>query len=116
MSNDFLSSFKNGLMSAFGPGVAKGALVKFLKDTDFKSITEMIKNNDRIWDYIPELQQNKVIEMAQASDFSWLTVDWLLEAVQKEMPYLVSYFLSSKKAMDWLVFQLDDIKREVGLE
>lgn len=111
--NDIFGGLKKGLFSAFGPNVAKGALVSFLKDMEFKQVMDMVKKDEMLWDYVPDLQRSKVIEMASTMDTSWLTVEWLIEAVRKDLPYVASYFLSSPKALTWLQKQVEDIQEKI---
>lgn len=108
-----------GLVSQFAPGIAAGFLVELLKEhkVDVQVISLWIQENRSLWGEMGfEDQENMRALAAKVHDVSWMTADWAIEAVRRDLPAIASLFLGWPKARHWLDRQVAIIQRELKKE
>lgn len=104
-----------GFVAQMAPSVLQGALVTALKDKTVKQATEWVEKNLTLWDMLDTKQQDGLRNLAcRVGRLDWLTADWTIQAIRKDLPALASLYIGWRKAYNWLVRQVDIIHREVG--
>jgi hypothetical protein len=106
----------HGLVAQFAPGIARGALVELLKHqkVNTKIVTEWVQKDRSLWAQIgPDDRESLKKLVAKVNDVSWITSDWAINAVRKDLPAIASLFLGWKKARNWLDRQIEELKREL---
>ncbi len=104
-----------GLASQFSPQITKGLLIEYLSKVELSDIMTYVEKNTSLWSQMtPEYQAKakKVVKMQ--GGLNWLTSEWLIEAVRKDIPRLASLFLGWQKARNWLDRQVIDLKERVS--
>ena len=105
-----------GLIIQLAPEIAKGVLVEFLKGKKIsvKSASTWVQNNTTLWDILEPEEQDGLKELAErVGNIDWLTADWVIDAIKKDLPAIASLFLGWKKANNWLKKQVEIIRKEV---
>jgi hypothetical protein len=105
-----------GLIGQFAPGIAQGALLELLrkKKVTTKTVTQWVQENSSLWKQLdPEDQQHLRDLVSQVNDISWISPDWVIDALRKDMPGIASLFLGWMKARNWLDRQIKELKREL---
>jgi len=108
-----------GFVGLVGPGMAAGFLVQLLKEhkVDVQVISQWIQEGRSLWgEMSPDNQQDMIALGAKLHDISWMTPDWAIEAVRKDLPAIASLFLGWPKARHWLDRQITIIHRELKKE
>ena len=104
-----------GFVAEMAPSILKGALVTALKDKTVKEATEWVEKKVSLWDTLSVKQQEGLKTLAQkAGRLNWLTGEWVIGAIRKDLPLLASLFLGWRKAHNWLDRQVIIIRQEVG--
>ena len=102
-----------GLVSVNAPTIFKGILNEWFRQQDItvKKVIPLIEQNKSLWLLFPPEYYPRLEKIAsQVSDLSWLTADWVIDAVKEEHRALASLFLSWKKGRNWLDRQIEEMK------
>jgi hypothetical protein len=103
----------SGLTSTFAPSIFKGMMTEYIVLIDIRELTSYINKNVSLWDLIPKEHQEQILAYApRVDDWSFLTVDWLIESFTEEHPALASLFLGWRKGRNWLERQIQEIKQK----
>lgn len=102
-----------GAFSYYAPEIARGGLIQILKNkgVDRLVVEDWVNKNVCLWDILGEDYQTKLKLMAQkVGRTDWLTADWVIDALRKDMPVVASLLHPQgwEKANNWL-------KRQVGI-
>lgn len=106
-----------GLVGQAAPGIAQGVLVELLKKKklDVKLATKWVQGNYSLWDDLKPGEQENMRKLAsRVGDVSWMNFDWAVDAMREELPAVASLFLGWVKAKNWLVRQIEEIKRAIA--
>lgn len=107
--------FGKGLLCQEIPDIVAGMLVEFLKakQVNRDTVTDFVSNNRSLLD-LNEQQRNKLRKNAQRAglggDMEWLTAEWAINAIKKEMPRLASMIRNWPEAYNWLEEQVEELK------
>jgi len=104
-----------GLASQFAPQICKGLLIEYLAKVDIGDIMTEIENNTSLWSQMGTDYQEKIkklVNMAQGH-IEWLTSEWTINAIRKDLPRHASLFLGWRKARNWLDKQLAEIQQQL---
>lgn len=105
-----------GFLETEAPGILKGVFIQLLQDISVTEAAVWVNNNHRLWDEIDEEHKEQIRTYApKIKDWSWLTSDWFIINVSRELPALASLFLGWKKGRNWLDRQIVDLKKEAGI-
>ncbi len=103
-----------GLAAQFAPSITKGLLIEYLGKIKIEDIMSYVEKDVSLWSQTPEYQA-KIKKLARMQgNLSWLTSDWLIEAIRKDLPSLASMFLGWKKARNWLDRQVAELKQQIN--
>lgn len=111
------SSMMRGLVNQFAPGIAQGALVELLRHqkVDVNMVIQWVQDNSSLWNLMGQEDRDHLKALvSQVSDISWITPDWAINAIRKDLPGVASLFLGWTKAKNWLDRQIEEIKRELA--
>lgn len=102
-----------GLASHFAPQIAAGLMVEYLNKVKITEIITYVEKNISLWSQMTPEYQAKVCKMLSTQkNLSWLTTEWLIDAIRKDIPRLASLFLGWDKARNWLERQMDEIRQQ----
>jgi hypothetical protein len=117
---NFLRGYGPGILRGFAtqaaPSIAQGALIELLRHQGITVgiISEWVQRNRSLWKQIsPEDRKHIKDLVSQVNDVNWLTSEWAIEAVRKDLPAIASLFLGWTKARNWLDRQIEELKREL---
>lgn len=113
---DFGKPLIKGLIAEAAPDILAGALVELLRErkVDVKKASEWVESNSRLWDSLDEMRRNAMKRLCEnVTDLSWITGEWVINAIKGEFPAVASLFLGWKKASNWLDRQVEIIREEV---
>ena len=105
-----------GLVISLAPSMLKGALLEVFeeKNLNVEKATEWVLSKNSLWNDLGIEKQNQFKHLARkVGDMSWLDADWVITAVKGEYPAVASLFLGWEEANDWLVNQIEDIKKHL---
>lgn len=106
-----------GLVSQAAPGIAQGVLIELLKKRKItvKLASEWVQEKRSLWDDLESGEQESLKKLAgKVGDLSWMNFDWAVDAIKGEFPAVASLFLGWVKGKNWLVRQIEGMKREVA--
>jgi len=106
-----------GFIIEMAPQIAKGALVELLRmrKVDVKKATEWVQSNSKLWDSLEPHHQERLKQLARkVGNVDWMDVNWAISAMRFEFPAVASLFLGWKKANNWLVRQVEIMRKEVS--
>lgn len=112
-----MTSMMRGLVNQFAPGIAQGALVELLhrQKVDYKMVIQWVQDNSSLWKLIGQEDRDHLKALvSQVNDISWITSDWAINAIRKDLPGVASLFLGWQKAKNWLDRQIEELKRELA--
>ena len=111
---EIATPFFMGLGQQFAPDIIKGFLIKYLSDIPVKTICTYVEKKESLLSMVPPGNLDEIKAMAaRVKDWSFLTSDWLIEAVREDIPATASLFLNWKKGRNWLDKQVEIIKQEL---
>lgn len=100
-----------GLAGMVAPHVAAEILTSHLKEVPIVEVVGMIDGDVILWELADEDGREKAKQLIREFGGSgWITIDWAMKAVKKELPILASLFLSSPKCYQWLEKQVEIIR------
>jgi len=106
----------NSLIGSAAPSIARGALVELLKQkgVTVEVIIQWVQEKRSLWSQIGPEDRGKLKRMiSKVGDVSWLTTDWAIGAVRKDLPGVASLFMGWPKAKTWLDRQIKELQREL---
>lgn len=111
---------RGGLVSAM-PGIVKGMLNVALTDqrVDTAKVTAWVKADDRLLSHVKTVDTDRIrsiiarLGMTKIDD-SWLTADWVLEAIRKQHPAVYSLLMGWPAGYAWCGRQVIDIKLKLN--
>ena len=106
-----------GLIANNAPLLAKGMIVELLKvnQINVKKLVVLVTENRSLWKELPPEYYSKIQKvMGQVQNLDWLTVEWVIDAIRKDLPAEASLFLGWRKGRTWLERQIEKIKKEVA--
>lgn len=112
----WLGTLGKGLMRSQAPGIAAGALVKFLNDNNVgvMIVTEWVQENKNLWDQIPQNYQSYLKKTARTvGAVDWITTTWFINAIKRDKPAIATLFINWKEGMDWLERQGEDLRQRL---
>ena len=111
------SMFGRGLLATEAPRLVKGALIESLKNNqvDVKKASLWVEKNVTLWNKLSLYNQKGIRRLRQmAGEPDWLTTEWVIDSLKKDMPALASLFLGWEKANNWLNRQVRIIREKLG--
>jgi len=102
-----------GFIADKAPEIAKGLIVEMLKakGVNVKKATEWVQGNACLWDTLEPKYQNIIIRLRRnAGRLDWLTADWIIDAMKRDIPSVASLFIGWRKGKNWLARQAEIIK------
>lgn len=105
-----------GLLSQMAPQIVKGVLIEVLaaKKLNVKKASTWVEGNVCLWDTLEESERRSFLKLREAvTELDWLTADWVIEAIKGDFPAVASLFLGWKRAKNWLVRQVDIMKKNI---
>ena len=96
------------------PAIAQGALIELLKKENVGTVTEWVQSNRSLWDSLGIQNQERLHRLTKMGNIDWLTAEWAIDSIRKDLPAITSLFLGWKKAHNWLERQVVIIKSELG--
>jgi hypothetical protein len=103
-----------GLLIQFAPSIFKGILVESLSRMDRKEIIRYIQENVSLWDHVgPEDRVKARNLFSNLPEFDWLTVEWGINAIKKDLPAVASLFMGWPEASCWLNSQFEFIRGQL---
>lgn len=108
--------FKGGV-AELAPGIVQGALVEILKakEVDVKKASEWVNANVSLWETIEPEHQKRLLELGRyIGKPNWLTADFVIDAIKKDLPVVASLFLGWRKGKNWLERQAARIREEIS--
>jgi len=115
-----LGIFGRGAVISLSPQMFAGLLVGVLKHQQIgiKEVADYVKRDVSLWAELPEERQLQIKHLAGHIGGSpdWLTAEWLVNAIRKQLPGLASLFLGDPAAAKWLVKQVVIIKANLWPE
>jgi hypothetical protein len=107
-------------MISLSPQIFAGILIAVLKHENIgiKEVADYVKRDVDLWSQLPEERQLQIKQLTGhiGGSPTWLTAEWLVNAIRKQMPGLASLFLGDPGAAKWLVKQVASIKANVWPE
>ena len=105
-----------GLTSQLAPQICKGLLIEYLGKVDISDIMTYVEKNTSLWSQMsPEIQgktRKTVVDLTQGH-IEWLTPEWAINAIRKDLPRVASLFLGWRKARNWLDKQIAEIHQQL---
>ena len=112
-----------GLLTTNAPSMVQGMLVEVLsrkvkykgreRNIDVKLVCQLVDGNESLWSLFPLAWHSRTSQgLSNLGNMDWFTADWAISAIKKDHPALASLFLSWRKAHQWLVKQIQEIKME----
>ena len=117
MFQQITSIAMKGFMLNNAPLIARGMLIEVLKQYKITTqvVIELVKYDQSLWLMLDPAHYGNVQKaIARVGNTEWLTTDWLIDAVRKDMPALASLFMSWPEAYDWLERQVAEVKKETS--
>jgi hypothetical protein len=108
--------FGRGLLAEAAPAIAGGVLTEFLHQwhVDVASITQDIQSDRSLWtDIGPDERRQLAFFAKKIGNLDFITPEWFIENIKEDFPAVASLFLNWPEAGEWLVRQIDELKREV---
>ena len=108
-----------GLITGNSPLVFRGIINELFRQYEItpEKVVPLVQQNEELWSLIDPSRYEQIrIGVSQAGDLSWLTSDWIIDAIRQEHAALASMFLSWRKSKNWLDRQIVNIKKEVVLD
>ena len=105
-----------GLIATQAPNLFKGVLNELLRRDDITvdKVVVMVEKNQALWDQLSPNVVHSLRRVAEhVTDVDWLTPEWFIEAIKKKHPALASLFLGWRKARNWLLRQIEVVKKEL---
>jgi len=106
--------FGRGLVASMAPEIVKGMLIEMLKTRTVKATTRWVEQNVILWDTLEPSQKQGLRRLSEMSNLDWLDAEWIIAAIKQDCPSLASLFLGWRKGKNWLVRQVEIIKKEVA--
>ena len=106
-----------GLASQFAPQICKGLLIEYLGKVGISDIMTYVEKDISLWSQMsPEVQEktrNIVVKFTQGH-IEWLTPEWSIDAIHKDLPRVASLFLGWRKARNWLDRQIIELHQQLS--
>lgn len=105
-----------GFIPELAPSIIKGLIIEFFKQkkVDIKELSSWIEKDVSLWGKVGPQHRQQIMKFAsKLGDIRWLTADWLVEGMRKDLPNLCSLFLGWPEAYSWLERQVKEIKGQL---
>lgn len=105
-----------GLLSEAVPGLASGVLIEFLNrwHVNVKKIAEYVKDNRSLWADLGLDERSQLAHFAKKiGDLDFITPNWFINSIKTDFPDVASLFLNWPEAGEWMIKQIDELKREI---
>lgn len=106
------------LRGGFGlamPGIIQGVLIEYLGQASIPEIIKFVETDQSLWSQVePEMQDKIKNLVSRFGDISWLTAEWTINAVRKDLPAYASLFLGWPEGREWLDRQVKEIHQNIG--
>jgi len=103
-----------GLLADVSPELFKGILTELLKKTTVAEASEWVTKDYVLLEKVPPETLARLKSFSpRFGNTSWLTAEWVIEALRDDVPALASLFMGWKKGYNWLVRQVNIIQREI---
>ena len=115
----YVDTFGKGLVREMAPEIAGGIIVELFKKwkVDTAKIVADVNNHRSLWTDLSEGHRNKLKKLShQAGGLKWATPTWLISAIKHDFPAVASLFLGWPQAQEWLIKQLEALKKEIQEE
>ena len=106
-----------GLASLAAPQICKGLLIEYLGKVKIGDLMSYVEKNTSLWGQVSLEHQKRAKKLVVSLDqghTEWLTSEWAIEAVRKDLPRVASLFLGWKKARNWLDRQIVDVRNQLS--
>jgi len=104
----------SGLIAELSPELFKGMLVELLKKTTVAEASEWVTKDYVLLEKVPPQTLARLKGFSpRFGNTSWLTAEWVIEALREDVPAIASLFMGWKKGYNWLVRQVEIIQREI---
>ena len=114
---NYAGMLRKGLIIEMAPEIAKGMLVELFKSKKVtaESACDWVQSNSSLWKTLEPKEQRMLKNLAvKGGNLDWLEAAWVIAAIKKDLPAVASLFLGWKKANNWLIRQVEIIKKEVA--
>ena len=105
-----------GLLAQEAPRVAKGALAEILKakGLNVKMASQWVQDDVCLWDQLNYGERQSIIRLrGMVQNMSWLTAEWVIDAIRSSLPAVASLFMGWAEGGEWLRQQVEIIKKKV---
>jgi hypothetical protein len=105
-----------GLLHEVSPGIVAGVINELFHEwnVDVAKVTDYVQYHRSLWDQISPEYQNALKNSARLIDPSFLTPDFIVNAINKDFPAVASLFLSWTAAGEWLAGQTEQLKNHIS--
>lgn len=104
-----------GMVAQFAPDLVRSALVQLFQEREVsvQEAIEWVEHDHCLWGCMKPQHQNEVRKAARIlGKVDWLTADWAIKALRKDLPALASLFLGWDEGKEWLERQITMIKEQ----
>ena len=110
------SGFMSGVLVQYGPRVLKGAMREYLGKIKFNDMVDWVTQNKSLWDSLTPGYQKTFQEYGlKLGKMEWFTANWVIDAGRESAPSLASLFVGWPEGHAWLERQVEDIKKNIGV-
>lgn len=108
--------FGKGLLAEAAPSFASGVIIELFHqwDVTVTKVTEDVQRDRSLWaDIEPDDRKQLAVFARQLGSLDFITPELIIESIKEEFPAVASLFLNWPEAGQWLIRQVEQLKKEV---
>lgn len=110
-----MAPFGKGLLAEAAPGFASGVIIELFHqwNVTVAKVTEDVQRDRSLWAEMGLDDRKQLVGLGkQLGNLDFITPELVVESIKDDFPAVASLFLNWPEAGEWLVRQVEQLKKE----